>query len=541
MGVPGLQSYIEYKSPHGFYHVDVKKLSDDHRKHHAQESSSPSILIIDLQSCVRSVYNGLDLIGGGQFREYSCRWKQVITALTQAGIRPIFVSDGPIPPSKRQTWINRRYSSAKDFVFPILDALKDKKDPQIDSYRSTVLPALETEKILALDIDEEIEVIKSTSDQDADQLIVELAIQHNAFAILAQDTDYLIYQYPKYISYLSSSHFSWESIFNGSTILHTKRYDRYGLARDLGLSVGHFPLLAVLKGNDLVRTEKVDRFHMWIVAQSGSRMTNKNHAVIEGLAMFIKNENLPPGKTIMHNLHSLSEFVFYGEMENHKFLERALQSYFLQPNIPSQSSQKESPWLALMEMQKPGSKLRSVMEGNSNESSTRLEEYRPVISPSEYIPPNAIFLSSFRKRMWGVLLVEKPGVLTKCGNAFAIHIEEWLMSGIGSLDEPKYSKPTVPPRDVYEIGLLAQLWSLRPEKDHHELHQKRWKLFCYIVSDRKMDSQVLQRYSSSQIFVICQLFLFQHEDDINGPILYEWEIKVLILLHFAIKQYFGKL
>jgi len=215
-----------------------------------------------------------------------------------------------------------------------------------------------------------------------------------------------------------------------------------------------------------------------------------------------------------------------------ELVEKSLRNYFLNnTDFQSQSSNKECQWLALVEMQNSGSKLRTVMEGGSTESSTRLEEYR--IS-SDYPPPLNLFLSNLYRRLWGVLLVEKPNALEKDQSKFAIHVEEWHMAGLGSLDRPNFSKPIVPPNNVYSVGLLSQMWTLKKEKDCNELHQKRWKLFSYIISPL-LNSEVLQRFEN-KMFLICQLFIFQHEDEVVGPLLYGWEIRVLIILHFLMKR-----
>ena len=537
MGVPGLQSYVENNCPQAFYNVDIKKLAARHKKYRPKSINQEGkvTMIIDLQSCVRSVYDGLDLLGGGQFKEYSHRWKTFIESLREADICPVFVTDGPVPQSKRQTWIARRYATAKDFVIPVFDALKANKDPNVSSYRSTTIPPLETERILLYDLEDDIELIKSTSEQDADQVIVQLAIERDAFAIFAQDTDYLIYQYPKHVHYLSSQHFNWKAFFHGTKILRTKTYDRNALAKYLGLSIGHLPLLAALKGNDVVSKDSLQRFHGWVKDNSGSNNKNFNHNVIEGLANFIAYEGFPPGKQIFQQLNQLTEFVFYGDMTNQKYVEQALQTYFLMVQNNFKYSNKESQWLALVEMQKPGSKLRNVMEDGRTEQSTRLEDYRGDPSNKLYLPMNAIFLQNFCKRLWGVLLVEKPGALSKCRTSFDLQIEQWHMCGIGSLDKPTYCKPDVPPIGVYDTGLLAQLWTLKAEKDDCDLHNKRWKLFSYIVSP-KLSHSSLQDFPPNQIFLISQLFLFQNEDETGGPLLFDWECKVLIILHFLMKK-----
>ena len=70
MGVFGLQSYVERKcGPDAFYPVDIKMLADIHRRNYSTQNNKEKVtMIIDLQGCVRKMYDGLDLISGGQFK-----------------------------------------------------------------------------------------------------------------------------------------------------------------------------------------------------------------------------------------------------------------------------------------------------------------------------------------------------------------------------------------------------------------------------------------------------------------------------------------
>jgi hypothetical protein len=81
------------------------------------------VVIVDLLACLWPMYGGLDLICGGQGRVFEQRWRTLIAAFDSAGIDLVFVLDGPVPADKLSTWKQRRYSTAKNFVFPVFDAL----------------------------------------------------------------------------------------------------------------------------------------------------------------------------------------------------------------------------------------------------------------------------------------------------------------------------------------------------------------------------------------------------------------------------------
>lgn len=64
--------------------------------------------------------------------------------------------------------------------------------------------------------------------QDADQVISEMACDENlnVFAIMSQDSDFLIYQYPKQVHYLSGKHFDFRSLYSDRKSLRTYEYSR---------------------------------------------------------------------------------------------------------------------------------------------------------------------------------------------------------------------------------------------------------------------------------------------------------------------------
>jgi hypothetical protein len=82
-----------------------------------------------------------------------------------------------------------------------------------------------------------------TSIRECDEEIAEYARSRQCFAILGQDTDYIIYEGAQY--YLSVSK------LNLSTMT-TLNYNRWALARLLSIHPNQLPILASLIGNDIV-------------------------------------------------------------------------------------------------------------------------------------------------------------------------------------------------------------------------------------------------------------------------------------------------
>ena len=91
-------------------------------------------------------------------------------------------------------------------------------------------------------------------------MIAELS-NENTIGILTKDTDFLIYQYPEHVKYLSIKDFNFAALYRDQKTLETVSYSREALANHLDcvaqrinflmsrFEVGHLPLLASLTGN----------------------------------------------------------------------------------------------------------------------------------------------------------------------------------------------------------------------------------------------------------------------------------------------------
>ena len=76
----------------------------------------------------------------------------------------------------------------------------------------------------------------------------------NVIAILTQDSDFLIYQCPSKVRFISVKHLDLKTF-------KTKCYDREKLAQHFGLKVNQIPLLAILKGNGLISGMELESYH----------------------------------------------------------------------------------------------------------------------------------------------------------------------------------------------------------------------------------------------------------------------------------------
>jgi hypothetical protein len=126
------------------------------------------------------------------------------------------------------------------------------------------------------------------------QLIAELA-DDNTLGILAQDTDFLVYQYPDHVHYLSIQKLDFESLFADKTTLKTISYNRFDLVEHLNdaaqkigytgntrlLTVAHLPLLATLKGNCKIYRGDLAPFH--------NRRLSKSSLLPTHLKVFLTN------------------------------------------------------------------------------------------------------------------------------------------------------------------------------------------------------------------------------------------------------------
>ena len=103
--------------------------------------------------------------------------------------------------------VKRRYESWKRFGTPVFDSLKAVRYPKLSDVKA--LPSLQSADLLSKVLG--CEVVVSTAAIEADEETVKIARARGAFAILGQDSDYLMYDTGD-VAYLSLKHFGTYSL-----------------------------------------------------------------------------------------------------------------------------------------------------------------------------------------------------------------------------------------------------------------------------------------------------------------------------------------
>ena len=160
--------------------------------------------------------------------------------------------------------------------------LENWKEIDLDEFNTTALPHLQPGEMLRYNLGLYDSVFTSKYGVDADRVCAALAEKFNAFGILTQDTDFLIYQISPAINIFWSKYFDWSSL-NGEI------FSRETIARHFGLRMEQMPIFASLKGNDIVTQEDLRPFHLEICDRNNNYGENYNFILMDKIADFIIN------------------------------------------------------------------------------------------------------------------------------------------------------------------------------------------------------------------------------------------------------------
>ena len=568
MGVHFLQSFIEKKVPHGCKDFNIGDIFK------AKKGSRSNILIIDLQAMARKPLEIFDLggtikkdISGGDFTGYKYAWITFLEELEKAGIEVIFVCDGALPTTRRERWISQKYAEVKWEIMPTLDSIRKGVYPKFAINRETHLNAniinptkYQTLNLIKYELGYKDVVFTSSPNQDADKTCAGFIEKYQAFGILADDTDFLIHQFSTETFVFSIKHLNVEN-------LDTKAYDRQKLANYLQLAITQLPLLATLKG-DRASCKDLIKFHKSLIEGrtgplhlhppvSWPRMEEDlwaefNFEVILKLAAYIKKECQTLTQDRLAPM--LSFGIFRGDPKKAVTIQESLDSYDLTEEVinhplGSFNVSDDSLWSLLMKNSSDyGSTVFQLMCGAPFHWGCCLEDYSA--SGEGTLPKSGDLWKGLRKRMYGILFYEKPGALNVDKLDFVMKVEELVMTGPDSLEQSKTIKPTMPPLESHPG--LAVLWKNQPEREYNfdfmqsfreiengsdGCHKLRWQLFSWIINPNLVNlEQTMYLYglNETDLFMICQLFIMQHELEV--PILTEKEVKSFILVNYRMKN-----
>jgi hypothetical protein len=202
-----------------------------------------------------------------------CLW---LYFLQDIGVRVVFFFHGVTPESKRVTWKERKQFQFHKMVkvFKHLDNKSAVEEKLVEGMLPSVVAAtcsFVAKHVCGCDV--------HVSVSDCDVEMAHFAQKEDCFAILSQDTDFIILKGARH--FLTVDKLSLET-------MTTVEYSREGILNFLGLELQELYLLASLLGNDIVPVSKLRYFHGRLEqAQNGREL-------VRVVVNYIKKWNFSP-------------------------------------------------------------------------------------------------------------------------------------------------------------------------------------------------------------------------------------------------------
>lgn len=505
MGVKGLQSYLEYQcKDDACKKVDIRDLVASY----VQATKKTPVVVVDGLCIIRYLHKDSDWVCGGQLKEFFEAAKKFATSFQNLGIHLVFFFDGPTANIKRQTWIERRSKNVKD-VEEILKMISNGTSPSRVPETHFMLPAGLSAMIRwVFQIACGCEVHFSI--KECDEEITKYACQNKCFAVLSQDSDFVIYDGAEY--YLSMKHLDIDT-------MTTLNYSRRELATKLGLHVNHLPLLASLMGNDIVDFHQLKAFHHKVLRSSWMDFSR----LVPEIAKYIRK--FPTGDKLLECLPEIAEYALR-DRSKAELLMSSIKSYSFDEDETKDDDpyyrSNNTKWNQILKEAKNRhrnglnhSYIFTVLFDFPYEQATSIEDYTNVTG----IPPSAKVLRPLRQRIYGILLKEK-------GVHGENKVKEWCVEGPGSFNSYKVVDP-IPPT-VTHPGLLT-LW----QSDDESVHNLKWKLFGTSVSSR-LNTEKLRKLPKFLVLPTAALYYLKEEAKLD---IQPWEINALLATAVVLEYY----
>ncbi|GFS28342.1 constitutive coactivator of peroxisome proliferator-activated receptor gamma [Nephila pilipes] len=297
--------------------VSLKTMADDHRRTYGCQP----VIVVDGSNVVSWIYlakeNSLECIYGGQWLQFVNILKKFKMRFENIGVKLVFIFDGTICSSKRQTWIQRTEEKSEK-IASLFNLIRQNNNKAIKQCENIPISLRILARIALKELD--IEMYQTNKEVDPDNFIADYANKNDSvFAILSSDTDFIIYQTKPH---LSLYHLDLSSM---RTIL----YDRKCFAeRYLNIQVKQLPLFACLMGNDSIPYDDLKSFHeqfldgeSYAVMKTWEEKKKKLSIVIQNICDLIRNIRWTGDFPEEQELEDISEKVFILNRLKH-FLEK---------------------------------------------------------------------------------------------------------------------------------------------------------------------------------------------------------------------------
>lgn len=289
--------------------------------HRVNNGESPVIVIDAMGILGLAADNQHEIFCGGRHKRYHDMFNKLFSDLIECGATLVFFSDLNIQQWKSDVWLARRDRKYADDckLFDNIKrglSVKQFRPTHSGKYCKLVEHALR-------DAGTKHGTYNYTTKHDCDAELAKYARDHNALAVIAHDSDFLIFE--GYWEY-------WSAVDIDVNALTTVEFNRKALRQHLQLTHKQMPLLATLMGNDytkanslrtLYETEWGDNVQRWLnvaklVRQLGEAAFDVSDEGIAHISahVFGKNDNEGTRTMIRDSMQSYNlDFVMYEETD----------------------------------------------------------------------------------------------------------------------------------------------------------------------------------------------------------------------------------
>lgn len=181
--------------------------------------------------------NQIELLCGGRHNIYLKKVRKFFESLTNHGAELIFICDGHVSSDNLSKWIGRRRKEYVDCLNTFDNIENGHKSTSFTSYGRCCKSVTHSIRLCAAEFGKVI----ICNGYNCDAMIAKYAIEHKALAVVATDTDFLIY---------AGNWRYWQAMSISFEDLTIIQFNRNALLKHLNLSREQMPLFATIVGND---------------------------------------------------------------------------------------------------------------------------------------------------------------------------------------------------------------------------------------------------------------------------------------------------
>jgi hypothetical protein len=229
-------------------------------------------LVCDGFGLAHHLYRSLDPLVGA-YPEFCLVCRSFINDLRKSRVELVVVFDGSVEAAKLQTKLERYKADGQSMLTAARHLKSSKSLPSACTWQLPPFVSLVLQQVLLV---ERVQVFQSAG--EADQDLASLCHDLGAFAVLSNDSDFLIFDVPGFVPFWSLA-FSALAPAGDESACHALVFRRKKVAAALGIAPHQLPLLAGLTGNDWMAANQRLQKAM-VVATSRKQSVKSQHQVV---------------------------------------------------------------------------------------------------------------------------------------------------------------------------------------------------------------------------------------------------------------------